>query len=160
MYTVNLIADYVIFKLSSDESQGVVNLKLQKLMYYIQAWYLAFKGDKLFDSNFQAWVHGPVSRPLYDRFKESKGLYSFITIQDVLNTEQFEEIAEKDRIHIDTVLETYAPYSATDLEVMSHREDPWIETRKGLSTFQRCEKDIDNELIGKYYAKRLSSSNG
>ena len=32
--------------------------KLQKLMYYAQAWYLGVYGTPLFDADFQAWIHG------------------------------------------------------------------------------------------------------
>lgn len=157
MYSVNLISDYVVFKLSSDQDQqSVTNLKLQKLLYYIQAWNLAFRGEKLFDTDFQAWVHGPVCREIYNRYKETKGIYSFIGLTDIIYAEQFNTIKEEDLQHINTVLETYAPFSATELEIMTHREQPWISARKGFSTFQRCENIIDTDLMKSYYAQRLS----
>ena len=43
--------------------------KLQKLCYYAQAWCYALKGYRLEDTDFQAWVHGPVSPALWERFK-------------------------------------------------------------------------------------------
>lgn len=156
MQNIHPIADYVILRLSSDEGNGVVNLKLQKLMYYIQAWYLAFNKEKLFDADFQAWVHGPVNRELYDRFKVSKGLYTFITPSDVQESFELNSIQIDNRNHIDSVLEAYEKYSATELEIMTHNEDPWIITRQGYSSFQRCEKVISSELMAEYYSKRLS----
>ena len=43
--------------------------KLQKLCYYAQAWAYALKGYRLEDTDYQAWVHSPVSPALWERFK-------------------------------------------------------------------------------------------
>ena len=43
----------------------VTNLKLQKLLYYAQGWYLAFFDEPLFDERIEAWLHGPVVPPIY-----------------------------------------------------------------------------------------------
>ena len=40
-------------------------LKLQKLLYYVEAWHVAFFNKMLFDDEFQAWVHGPVCVPIF-----------------------------------------------------------------------------------------------
>ncbi len=59
-------------------------LKLHKLLYYCQAWSLAFGRGPLFPQNsFQAWVHGPVSRAIYDRFVQTKAMYSPVGLADV-----------------------------------------------------------------------------
>ncbi len=41
-------------------------MKLQKLCYYCQAWYLAWNNEPLFDEEFEAWASGPVCKELYD----------------------------------------------------------------------------------------------
>ena len=40
--------------------ESMTHLKLQKLCYYAQAWYLTIYGQRLFNEEFQAWLHGPV----------------------------------------------------------------------------------------------------
>lgn len=45
-------------------------MKLQKLVYYAQAWHLAFFGRALFEEDIEAWPHGPVVRDLYIQFKK------------------------------------------------------------------------------------------
>lgn len=155
MYTANEIADYVIFRIASDDDSGVMNLKLQKLLYYCQAWKLAFDDSALFEGAFQAWIHGPVNRTLYDRFKGSKSLYSLISMKDIEDAAIIEKIDAESKSHINSILDAYAPFSATDLEVMTHREDPWIQARKGYSPTQRCEEVIDEKLMKQYYRKRL-----
>ena len=37
----------------------ITNKKLQKLLYYVEAWNLVYKSS-LIDDDFEAWVHGPV----------------------------------------------------------------------------------------------------
>ncbi|MDT2255436.1 DUF4065 domain-containing protein [Paenibacillus larvae] len=44
--------------------------KLQKLCYYAYSFYLAIYEKKLFDDNFEAWVHGPVNPQLYTEYRE------------------------------------------------------------------------------------------
>ena len=45
------------------------HLKLQKLLFYCQAYHLAYFKEPLFDEDFEAWVHGPVCRIIYDSLK-------------------------------------------------------------------------------------------
>lgn len=157
MYNVNQIADYTIFRLSAEEESGLVNLKLQKLLYYIQAWHLAFNNYPLFDGKFQAWIHGPVNREIYNRFKDTKYLYSSINLDDIdIQSNNLNNTLPEDVIlHINNVLDAYAPFSATDLEIMTHREEPWLQARKGFNPQQRCEREIDEKIMGSYYRKRL-----
>ena len=79
---INDVCDYIILQLS-EAGEYLNNLKLHKLLYYVQAWHLAFYGERLFDGGFQAWIHGPVNREIYDRFKETKSLYSEVDENDI-----------------------------------------------------------------------------
>ncbi|MBC5775734.1 DUF4065 domain-containing protein [Pontibacter sp. KCTC 32443] len=155
MYNINTICDYVILRLKSEGEDFLTNLRLQKLLYYVQAWHLAFNKEKLFEGDFQAWIHGPVNREIYDRFKDSKGLYSEIHLADLLDENCFQNIDEESRKHVDVILENYGKFSGTQLEYMTHQEEPWIDARKGYSPSQRCEIVINNELMGDYYRARL-----
>src|SRR5438309_1654340 len=113
--------DYIIVRLT--EGGGFLNvLKLHKLLYYCQAWSLAFGRGPLFPQNFQAWVHGPVSRDVYDRFVQSKAMYSPVVMADVRQDFNPMSLAEKDRGLINSILEVYAPLSGDQLEEMTHIE--------------------------------------
>lgn len=151
MYNINDICDYVILKATSDNAATLNNLKLQKLLYYIQAWHLAFYDQPFFDGKFQAWVHGPVNRNIYDRFNAKKFLYSDITKSDVITSEPESKIAPEDREHIDNVLEIYLRYSGVQLESLTHSEQPWIKARKGYSHYEYCENVIDEEEMKAFY---------
>ena len=68
-FDIHQIADYFISKANADAGDPITHLKLQKVIYYAQAWYLALNDEDLVDDEFEAWVHGPVVRVLYDRFQ-------------------------------------------------------------------------------------------
>ena len=155
MKNINQICDYVILRLKQEEDMPLSNIKLQKLLFYIQAWHLAFKKNKLFDGDFQAWVHGPVNRQIYDRFNSSKYLYSEINITDIQDLDVIAKLSVEEILHINKVLEVYAPYSGVDLEEMTHKEEPWISARNGYAANERCEEIIDNVLLGEYFRKRI-----
>ena len=47
----------------------ITPLALQKLLYYAQGFFKAFTGEYLFHNNCEAWVHGPVYRSVYYKYK-------------------------------------------------------------------------------------------
>jgi uncharacterized phage-associated protein len=154
MATVNQVCDYIILMCRSGGERLNV-LKLQKLLYYVQAWSLAFSGKPLFDGKFQAWVHGPVNREIYARFAGTKTLYSAIDESDITPNFDPNVISPEDRLHIDNVLEVYAPLSGSDLEAQAHGEEPWIDARKGCRPTQRCENELNEGLMAEFYQKRI-----
>lgn len=69
MLTCYNMAEFFIH-LANNTGSYISNLKLQKLVYYAQAWYLGIYGTSLFEEDFEAWVHGPVIPALYREYKE------------------------------------------------------------------------------------------
>lgn len=157
MKSIIEVSDYIIFRCKSEGQNDLSTLKHQKLLYYVQAWHLAFYGEKAFDSDFEAWIHGPVCKEIYEIYKDSKGLYSEMFIEDIKNEKIIDSIGTELKIHIDTILDSYGKFTATQLELMTHDERPWIEARKGYNSNQRCSVEIDNEVMKKYYSARLAN---
>jgi uncharacterized phage-associated protein len=152
---INDVCDYIILRLRSEKGSDLNHLKLQKLLYYCQAWYLAFYGERLFNGKFQAWIHGPVNRKIYDRFADNKFMYSNISLDDIQNEDVESEFSRKVRRHIETVLDTYAQYSPTQLEEMTHKEKPWKVARIGVAPNERCEEIINEGTMETFYRNRL-----
>jgi uncharacterized phage-associated protein len=140
----------------SEAGESLNQLKLQKLAYYSEAWSWAMKGHALTGAPFQAWIHGPVSRELFDRFKDTKSLYSLVGKNDIRTDFNPESLDAVERGHIDCILDVYAPFTGSQLETMTHNEDPWTEARKGYSPTERCEVAINPETMRKYYGARLT----
>ena len=155
MININQLCDYIITKISAS-GETMSNLKLQKLAYYADAWYLAFFDEKLVDEGFQAWIHGPVSRAIYNRFSSTKSLYSDITIADCTPGFDLSSIPAAAAAHIDGVLEFYGAFSGAQLEDMTHKEEPWIKAREGYRPSARCEVVIDRNIPRDFYRSRLN----
>jgi uncharacterized phage-associated protein len=151
--TLDDCADYIITKICEGGSPPSV-LKLQKLLYYSQAWHLAFYARPLFPGKFEAWVHGPVNRALYRRFV-GRSMYAAVTDVDVRPDFQIERIADSEGRHVDDVLEAYASMSGTQLEVLTHSEAPWISARGGLPMNARCVNEIEEEEMKEFYKARV-----
>ncbi len=139
----NIIADYLILE-SRERGELLTNLKLQKLLYYAQAWHLALKGEALFEEDFQAWVHGPVLLSQYHRFKE----YKWMPIQDEVAAP---EVSDALKSFLDEIIGVFGVESAVALEIMTHRERPWIEARGDLPPHEPCNSYISKQTMTDFY---------
>lgn len=121
-YKAKNIADYLVSKAQPDEGGELLsNMKLQKLLYYCQAFSLASSGKLLFSENIVAWQYGPVVPEVYHQFKK----YGSGGIPQVNNFDSsFLDCSDKELI--DEVFEVYGQYSAIRLMEMTHSEEPWI----------------------------------
>ena len=69
-YSSKAIANEFIV-IARDENVGDISqMKVQKLVYYAHAWFLAFFEQPLLADEIQAWRFGPVIPDLYHEFKE------------------------------------------------------------------------------------------
>ncbi|GBE30717.1 hypothetical protein BMS3Bbin04_01753 [bacterium BMS3Bbin04] len=139
------VAEYILWKLG-EYGDVVTNLKLQKLLYYTQAWYLALNdGKPLFTAQFQAWVHGPVHPSTYHHYKKHG--------RNPLPVPEYEPILPtRAKDQIDVILDVFAKYTGWELEYMTHHEDPWRDAREGLGALDRSTQVIPDEAMWKYYS--------
>jgi len=119
--------------------------KLQKLAYYVYVWYLVMTGESLFGLRFEAWVHGPVDRNIYNEYKD----YGWGMIPQK-NTIQINN-SVLDYV-VSNVIELYGDMDADELEKLTHEEFPWIEARKGIPEYEPCSKVIKDDDIVSYYS--------
>ncbi|MDO5140703.1 MAG: DUF4065 domain-containing protein [Eubacteriales bacterium] len=138
-YSVYDVANWFLLK------GNMTHKKLQKLCYYAQAWCYALKNYRLVDSDFQAWVHGPVSPALYERFRD----FGYEVIHAYVSQKVFFD--EEDEALLNDVWDTYGDKTGNALEMLSHTEYPWIEARRGYSANERCNVIISPESMRKYY---------
>lgn len=140
-------AEYSIFEIANWflSKESMTHKKVQKLCYYAQAWCYALKGYRLSDTVFEAWVHGPVSPALYDKFKVFG--FSAIRIADGYSP----SIEPEDVELLESIWKTYGDMDGIALEVLSHSEPPWIEARIGYSPEERCEVAISSGAMKSYY---------
>lgn len=124
MVSCSDIAKYVI-NFFYEREDLITNLKLQKLLYYIQGWHLGLYNNAAFAEPLEAWVHGPVQPDVYREYKNYRW--------NPINKEVVKPVLSNDlKNHIDEVLAEYGIESAYLLERMTHSETPWQLARNGL----------------------------
>lgn len=145
MNTVDSIelSKYVIRRMY-EKGEKISHLKLQKLLYYIEAWHLVYTDEPLICDEFEAWLHGPVIRKVWNFYKTYSVMFDDLPLPNQDNTINLTE--EQEQI-IDDVLDEYGEKTGYYLECLTHVEVPWIEARK----------NGENEIISKNTMKQYYS---
>lgn len=140
--TIESASNYIISK-----SVEITPLALQKLLYFSQAFYKVFAGRFLFEEDCEAWVHGPVYREIYYKYKD----HGYNPIEESMKKFECFDLTESEREIIDAVIDYFGCFSGKILEAMTHIEPPWKETRLGLGDGETSSRIIKKDLIEKYY---------
>lgn len=141
---IELIAEYIIYT-----CKEVTPLALQKILYYAQGFYKSFSGEFLFSDNCEAWVHGPVYRKIYDKYKE----YGSSNIDANIDYDVEDILIEDKKEMLDIIVKCFGYYNGKALEKMTHYESPWINARKGLNEEENTNKLISKSDMEEYFAK-------
>ena len=120
-------------------------MKLQKLLYYSQAWSLVWDGRPLFAARVEAWANGPVVREV---FKAYQGQY-------VINEAKFGDrkaLKAEEKKTVDAVLDFYGGKTGFYLSELTHGEQPWKDARKGLAPGELGDTEITKAAMRDYYS--------
>jgi uncharacterized phage-associated protein len=118
---VRLVADYFIQQDALREEPDVTPMKLQKLLYFAQANYLASTGERLFNENVEAYEHGPVVHREWQRHPGRQ----IIAAESQANFASDDVVPTDVESFLDQVWLRYKDCSATTLRNITHRQDPW-----------------------------------
>ncbi|MCY4184274.1 MAG: DUF4065 domain-containing protein [Rhodobacteraceae bacterium] len=140
------VARYILDILFEKNGGSITAWKLQKLVYYCQAWSLVWDERLLFQEEIEAWADGPVCRALFDLHKGRMNLNP----DDIAGNPS--HLDDKARETIDAVLDFYGGKSGNYLRELTHMERPWKETRGETKPGYRSDKVIPPELMREYYA--------
>ena len=159
MYNVLDVCRYII-NYSNEKKYSISNLKLQKLLYFVQAYFLCVSSEKepCFTEKIEAWDFGPVVPEAYHEFKRYGSgsipkidSYLRFKLDDVWEIEQIPYndniIKKNDKTMIQTVVDKFADFSATDLVTLTHNQSPWRKTYESHKN-----KVIPNEMIRSYFS--------
>lgn len=117
------IAKYIISvfqTIPTNEIEGdLTNLKLQKLLYYIQVDFLKIFNKLAFSNTIEAWKYGPVIPDVYYNYN-SYGR-NVITIKHPVFSLKSPQL----KITTDKVIEDKGQYTGIALMRMTHKEQPW-----------------------------------
>ncbi len=150
MVSAQNVAEYIIWT-SHESGSFISNLKLQKLLYYVQAWHLAVFQRPLFPEKFQAWLRGPAIPEIYQRYQG----YRWRNIDEEVRRPDLDDRTVE---FMEEVLEEYGPLDARLLEQLACGEDPWIQARGEIARDVPSTETIDENVMGLYYRQRLSEA--
>jgi uncharacterized phage-associated protein len=142
------VAKYFIDR-SRREQRPITNKKLQKLLYYAQAWSLVLNKEQLFSEHLQAWIHGPAVPSVYGKFKK----YGYGDI--VENISSLTGFSKKQSDVLDSVWKIYGHRPADYLEALTHSELPWQEARENLSPTHPSSNMISTQTMRRFYTDVL-----
>ena len=144
MASVFDVATYVIELYGERNQLPITTWKLQKLVYYCQAWSTVWDDAEIFDEPIQAWANGPVCPVLYVAHKGSFKLSSLAKGQSATLSQE-----QKETVRI--VFEHYGGRTAQYLSDLTHMETPWKEARACLALGDRGSNVITLESMAEYY---------
>lgn len=122
MYKVLDVAKYII-KYCNESDYIISNLKLQKILYFVQAEFLICTDNACFSEDIRAWDFGPVIPEVYYKYK----VYGSANIPYV----KFDEkISLTDKNLINGIIDECSQYSASHLVEITCNQEPWINAYK------------------------------
>ena len=120
-------------------------MKLQKLVYYAQAWSLVWDERPMFPEQIEAWANGPVVRELYEAHRGS----FYVETEPKGNAANLDAVA---RETVEAVLNMYADKTSYWLSNLTHQEDPWRNARVGLRPGEKGHRVITLAAMHEYYS--------
>ncbi|AND17449.1 Panacea domain-containing protein [Rathayibacter tritici] len=117
------------------------SMKIQKLVYFAQAWHLAWTGGPIFDEEFEAWPKGPVVRSV---FRENR--YASLPARVEVNDDV--------RATLDSVLDFYGHRGYEELVELTHVDAPWIDARRGLDVDEPSQRIVKRNTMLDFSSSR------
>lgn len=139
------VANFFLKIVDRDSGSTITPLKLQKILYYAQGYYLANYDKPLFKEDFQAWAHGPANEGIYDKYKSCK--YNTIPMPK----EDLPLMDDELNDFLNDIWQTFGIYDGKYLEEQTHKESPWIEARKGYAPGEKCYEIITKESMKRFF---------
>jgi uncharacterized phage-associated protein len=125
-------------------------MQLQKLLYYAQAWSLAWTGRPLFGDEIEAWANGPVVRVVW----ASRKYDDYVVVDDG------SELSDEETEIIDAVHAYYGESGGSVLGTMTHGEQPWIEARENLPANAVSSKPVSQATMRRFYTQEVVRGQG
>ena len=142
-------------------------MKLQKLLFYAHAWYLAQTGNPLFEEDFEAWPWGPVVRDVYTQTADSGRAPVSKWISQLTRTtgsNPFDFNFTTPRVldeglgaYIKGVWESHKAFTGTQLSNATHLTgEPWTIVKERYGSLDG-KPTIPNDLIASVFRQKMAN---
>lgn len=129
------------------EGDLITNLRMQKLLYYAQAWHLVYFRNALFNETIEAWELGPVVPEAYREFKK----FGYTSIKYREDGEEQKPFSSKQLEYLKSCYDTFMKFSAHELVNMTHNESPWANAYANAKSTV-----IEHKSMQEFYSRMLT----
>ena len=158
-YSAEIIAIHII-NYANKTGKSCSNLKLQKLLYYLQMYFFSKTNKLLFKEDIEAWGIGPIIPVVYEKYK----IFGTMSISKITSYVDLDydsdtfmkkvdvtggEILWNDQVIINEFLDCYLNYNSAYLLSESQKSDPW------LDYYVEDKKEIIPKKELKVYARKV-----
>ena len=140
-------SEYLLDLANTEGGFDITNMKLQKLLYYLQGTSLALHNKRIFEESIIKWQYGPVVPEAYHYYKSSGS--QLLTPPTNVNWASLNE--EEIRL-FNEVFNFFGQFSAIKLMEMTHNESPWINTEMS--------NEIGDEILKEYFETIIIKDSG
>lgn len=123
-----------------DETNGISNSKLQKLLYFAQGTSLIMKNKKLFDEKIVANINGVVVESVNDKYRENG--WGVIRQYEKID---YSNLTEEEEDLLEDVYDLFGRYTERHLVTMLFEDKAWGASIDGI---------IDTDLMKKHFNKK------
>lgn len=138
MYSALDVARYIIDRCNT-LGYAISNLKLQKILYFVQAEFLVSRDTLCFFENIEAWDYGPVVPDVYQKYR----MYGGGNIPSI--GARISRISKDDQELINGIVDECGQYSASRLVEITHHQSPW------KNAHRKRNNEITNSAIKEYF---------
>lgn len=146
MYNALDISKYII-SYCKKNNYALSNLKLQKVLYFVQAQFLVSKNYPCFSETIEAWDFGPVVPVVYHEYK----IYGSSSITALFSDNCTTKIQVNDITIINGIVDQCSKISASRLVEITHDQDPW------RNSYKKYNNEITTESIKNYFLKKVKN---
>lgn len=115
------VAQYIFAEYKRQSGEVIDEMKLHKLLYFVQRESIAITNEPMFSECFEGWKYGPVCREVRMNYTE-----------DGMNVADIKDISIESSYIAKNVVSQYGPIASWKLSEISHNELSWKNSRKGL----------------------------
>lgn len=141
-YNLNTVTNFII-NYSNYHKLDISNLKLQKILYFVQSQFIVNTQQVCFAEPIYASSFGPIVKPVYNYFKH----YGISDINILMPGKPKQTIAKQDQDLIINVLRQSAKYTDTDLLHIIYQQTPFKIAQNNTT------KIIDINDLYQFFAK-------
>ena len=125
---------------ANDEGELFSNMKLQKLLYYVQGFHIAVFNRPLFNEDIEAWMYGPVVPAVYEYYQENgnkgimpnekpitleaeeESLYNLNKILNTIEKRKYSKIFLPENFYTEEEFEAYKAHVDMEYEIQDYDE--------------------------------------